>query len=195
MMERERAILAVSSLTLALGIAALLIVSARQRAADARRNLDAIMVFADPSHCRPGEPLAGILNGLSFSDERTYRPRAGAPIAVAGFPAPLQPRLRRRFGVGRDAMGFMTFAELKLRGRWHGLAVSRLRTPAGYVGIDSFEIHFDERPQLVRDTLARAGFPLPAVDEWRQADYLLPAPTPMMSVQSEHGGATLYCAR
>lgn len=185
-MAQERAILSGAALLLVLAIAAMLIVGARRRAGDDGRNLDAVLVFADPAQCRTGEPLTRIARALRDADSGIGAP---PPIGVPGFPEPLRPQLVPRLGMGRDAIGFGTVSELEIRGRWHGLRVVGLRSTSG----DNPEIRFAERPGRVRDALSRAGFPLPAVDQWQQPDYSPAAPVPMTSVQSRRGGAALYC--
>ena len=186
-MARERAILAGAVLMLILAIAGIAIVGAGRRAADDGRNLDAVLVFADPGQCRTGEPLTRIARALQ--DAQLREDRAPPTISLPGFPEPLRLRLLRRFGIGRDAIGFGTLAELEIRGRWHGLRVVGLRSTSA----DNPEIRFAERPERVRDTLSKAGFSLPAVDQWQQPDYSPAAPVPMTSVQSRFGGASLYC--
>lgn len=167
---------------------ALFIVSGRHQQAPGP-DLDSVLVFADPGHCRPGQPLATILSSLMNFDERGESV-AGRPVAVRGFAEPLRPRIHREFGIGRDAVGNLTFYTLDLPGKWHGLNVVSLRTIDG----ESFEIRFSDHPAMVRDTLVRAGFPLPAVDQWHTPDYRLPDPGVMMSVHAHRGGgASLMC--
>lgn len=174
---------------------ALLIVSGRPQQA-VGPDLDPVLAFADPSHCRPGQPLATILNSLMGFDERG-EPAAGRPVAVRGFAEPLRPRLEREFGAGRDAIGNMTFYTLDLRGKWHGLNVVSLRTPTGTS--NDLEIRFADDAGRVREVLLRAGFPLAGVNEWRYPDYANPEANlelaPSMSIQSHHwGGASLICS-
>jgi len=186
-MARDRAIVFGGVLLLIAAIGAILVVRANQRLLDDGRNLDSVLVFADPAQCRTGEPLTRIARALR--DANSGLGGAPPPIDVPGFPEPLRPRLVHSFGVGRDAIGFGTMAELQIRGRWHGLRVVGLRSTSA----DNPEIRFAEPPGRVRDTLLRAGFPLPAVDQWQQADYSPASPVPMTSVQSRRGGAALYC--
>lgn len=174
---------------------ALVTVSRRQQRAVAP-DLDSVLAFADPGHCRPGQPLATILNSLMGFDERG-EPAAGRPVAVRGFAEPLRPRMEREFGAGRDAIGNMTFYTLDLRGKWHGLNVVGLRTPSGTTS--DLEIRFADDAGHVRDVLVRAGFPLAGVNEWRYPDYTNPGANlelaPSMSIQSHRwGGASLICS-
>ena len=60
-------------------------------------------------------------------------------------------------------------------------------------GDDTLAIHFAEPADRVRDVLVRTGFTLPRAGQWRQADYSSRSPTPIMGVEAEDGGATLYC--
>ena len=174
---------------------ALLIVSGRHQQA-VGPDLNSVLAFADPGHCRPGQPLATLLNSLMGFDERG-EPAAGRPVAVRGFAEPLRPRMEREFGVGRDAIGSSTVYTLDLRGKWHGLSVVGLRTRTG---TDSdLEIRFADDAGHVRDVLLRAGFSLAGVDEWRYPDYASPHAAlelaPSMSIQSRRwGGASLICS-
>ena len=153
-------------------------------------DLAAVLTFADPSRCRPDRHMAALLEGLIVLDGQIGEPSAGGPVTLRGFAEPLQPRLEREFRAGRDATGYLTFAKIDLRGRWHGLNVVGLRTTTGR----DFEIRFSDHPARVRDTLGRAGFPLPAVDQWRIPDYGLADPGVAMSVHAHRGGgASLIC--
>jgi len=53
---------------------------------------------------------------------------------------------------------------------------------------------FSDPADRVRDVLVRHGFNLAAAGQWRQPDYSGGNPAPIMGVQTEDGGATLYCA-
>jgi hypothetical protein len=187
-MARDRAILFGSVAALVLAVAALLVSSARQRTGVQPPDLDRILVFSDPSQCRTGEPLTRIVQALSAFDSEAGR-RAEDSVVVPGFAEPQRLHRVLTFGVGRDAAGFDSLAQLDIQGLWHGLRVVGLRATSG----TNPEIRFAESPERVRETLSRAGFPLPAVDQWRQPDYSADSPAPMTSVQSRRGGASLYC--
>ena len=188
MMHRRRIPIGI---VLAVGLALAVIIFLRpwKLRSDETRNLESVLVFADPSQCRTAEPLTRIAQALRDFEYRAGGERTGPSISLPGFPEPLRPHRIRSFGIGRDAMGFGTMAELEIRGRWHGLNVVALRSTSG----DNPEILFSDRPEHVRQTLSRAGFPLPAVDQWQQPDYSSTSPAPMTSVQSRRDGASFYC--
>ena len=169
--------------------AAALFVWVRQPRETDARNLDDVLVFSDSSQCRTAQPLTRIAEALQ--SYRFDNGENGAPpqVRLPGFAEPLQLRRVTTFAIGRDAAGFDEISEVELRGRWHGLMVVALRGTSG----TNPEIRFAERPEHVRDVLSRAGFPLPAVDQWQQPDYSPGSSRPMTSVQSRLGGASLYC--
>ena len=188
-MKRSRVILFSLLALLVVAIAALALLDSQGRAKQSERDLGSILVFADPAQCRSGEPLTRIAQALRDLGDNFDAGRAQQSIVLPGFAEPQRLHRIRRFGVGRDAMGFVSQAELEIRGRWHGLSVIGLRSTSG----TNPEIRFSDRPERVREILAGLGFPLPAVDQWQQPNYSAESPTPMTSVQSRSGGASLYC--
>lgn len=190
-MKRPRTILFSLLALIVAAIAALALLDGTGEVKGAERDLGMVLVFSNPADCRTGEPLTRIVRELNRHDPGPYPDRAAAPIRVAGYAGPLRPRIARRFAVGRDAMGFVHYAILDLRGRWHGLRVAGLRSGTGE---SDLAVHFAEPADRVREVLVRNGFNLPAAGQWRQPDYTTDNPTPLIGIVAEDGGATLYCS-
>lgn len=181
-MRRHRPWLALLAL---LALCATAVLIWRHRGPPSSRNLDSIFVFRDAARCEPRQPLAGIIERMIVYDPVSHRGRAGPPTRIEGYSEPLRSRVKHRFGMARDAMGWGYEAEIELIGWWHGLKVLRLTSHSdGESDTGHFAIRFDESPDHVRAVLNRFGHRIPPLNESDMSGWYL---------RAEHGGTMLYC--
>lgn len=139
-------------------------------------SLDSILKFS--KNCELGPLLEKIHGGMLDSN----------PIDIPGFGS-VQPTVRRW---RNDEGGINYTSSLPLRGRWHGLKVSRL-FEEGLEQTDgvSFQIRFLEDPAHVRTVLNNLGFDLPSVGKFRE----IPSEdgNSVIGVRAVTGGASLAC--
>ena len=152
-------------------------------AAAAQWPLERVIVFSDARSCTFGEPLARIFSGLARWNERTGRNEAGPPVRIAGLARPLVPTLRR---LDRDYLS----AAIPLRGRWHGLTVTRIDTifiPESDVGAN--RIHFAEPRARVLAVLNARGFGLDPRTYSATVDVRTPEMEQSVTLSLERSGA------
>jgi hypothetical protein len=151
--------------------------------------LDEFLRFASASTCEPGPQLSAAVHelttapigagggGITLSDLRVTLPRGASHE---------QPKV--------DGSG-ATVTETPLRGVWHGLHVTSLRSVTwDDTGFSSFQLRFSETAPDALSILKQAGFPLTHVGEIKT----ISAPNDQgaaMGVEQLPEGSALTCAR
>ena len=150
-------------------------------------------ILAFSSQCEIGEPLASIFAAMVKVDPETWEVSAGDPVSVPGFDRPIATIFKRTVSPPGQRDGERhVVAGLPLRGTWHGLRVMGLVLDFYEESdVSSREIHFEESPERVRETLGAAGFDLPPVGEYREMEGEGMAPS--IGVDRDGSGAALIC--